>query len=291
VKVLIIGAGGQIGRALVATAPPDARISAPRRSELDLTNPAAIQRVVKAEAPDVVLNAAGYTAVDRAEAEPDLAREVNELGASRLAGAVAAVGARLLHYSTDYVFDGGQRRPYTPDDVPNPLNVYGATKLAGERAVLARLGKQAAVIRTAWVYAVEGHNFLLTMLRRMREGDEVTVVSDQTGTPTSAASAARAGWAIAARSDIHGILHWTDEGTASWFDFAATIGDEARSLGLLRRPAAVRPIATSEYPTAARRPKYSVLDCSGARAATGLTPEHWRVALRRTLEQMLPAEA
>ncbi len=290
-KVLIIGAGGQIGRALIATAPVYARISAPRRSELDLTNPAAIERVVKAESPDVVLNAAGYTAVDRAEAEPDLAREVNELGTGRLAWAVAAVGARLLHYSTDYVFDGTQRRPYTPDDAPTPLNVYGTTKLAGERAALDRLGKQVTVIRTAWVYAAEGNNFLLTVLRRMREGNEVRVVSDQTGAPTSAASAARAAWAIAVRSDIHGILHWTDEGTASWFDFAAAIGDEARSLGLLRGAATVRPIASDEYPTAARRPSYSVLDCSGARAATGLTPDHWRVALRRTLAQMRPLEA
>jgi dTDP-4-dehydrorhamnose reductase len=291
VKVLIIGAGGQIGRALLATAPPSARILAPPRSALDLANPVAVERVVKAEAPDVVLNAAGYTAVDRAETEPDLAREINAVGADRVAAAVAGIGARLLQFSTDYVFDGRQRRPYAPGDAPNPLNVYGATKLAGERAVLARLGSQAAVIRTAWVYAAEGHNFVLTMLQQMREGNEVRVVSDQTGAPTSAISAARAAWAIAPRSDIHGIVHWTDEGTASWFDFAMAIGDEARSLGLLRRAAAVRPIASAEYPTAARRPTYSVLDCSAARDATGLTPEHWQVALRRTMEQMRPPEA
>jgi len=192
----------------------------------------------------------------------------------------------MIHYSTDYVFDGAGRRPYTPRDSPNPLSVYGATKLAGERAVLATLAERAAVIRTAWVYAPEGRNFVLTMLRLMNEQDEVRVVSDQVGTPTAAASAARAAWAIAARSDIHGILHWTDDGTASWFDFAVAILEEGRGLGLLRRGVTVRPITTEDFPTPARRPRYSVLDCSAARAATGLTPEHWRAALQRTLAEI-----
>ena len=285
-KVLIAGASGQIGRALVAAVPPDARISAPSRSDLDLARPATVERAVKAEAPDLVINAAGYTAVDRAEAEPDEAAAVNERGAGLLARAAAGAGARMIHYSTDYVFDGAHQHPYTPADSPNPLSVYGATKLAGERAVLATLGERAAVIRTAWVYAPEGRNFVLTMLRLMNEQDEVRVVSDQIGTPTAAGSAARAAWAIAARSDIHGILHWTDDGTASWFDFAVAILEEGRGLGLLRRDVTVRPITTEGFPTAARRPRYSVLDCSAARAATGLTPEHWRAALRRTLAEI-----
>jgi dTDP-4-dehydrorhamnose reductase len=286
VKVLIAGAGGQIGRALAATAPREVRIAAPARSQLDLTRPDTVERAIEAEAPDLVINAAGYTAVDRAEAEPQEAAAVNDRGAGLLAEVAAAAGARLLHYSTDYVFDGAQRRPYTPGDSPNPLSVYGATKLAGERAVLATLGARAAVIRTAWVYAPEGRNFVLTMLRLMNERDEVGVVSDQIGTPTSAASAARAAWAIAALRDVHGILHWTDDGTATWFDFALAIMQEGRGLGLVRRDVAVRPIATKDYPTSARRPPFSVLDCSGARAATGLTPDHWRTALGRTLAEI-----
>ena len=285
-KVLIAGAGGQIGRALVAAVPPDARISAPSRADLDLTRPATVERAVKAEAPDLVINAAGYTAVDRAEAEPDEAAAVNERGAGLLARAAAGAGARMIHYSTDYVFDGAQRHPYTPGDFPNPLGVYGATKLAGERAVLAALGDRAAIVRTAWVYAPKGRNFVLTMLRLMNEQDEVRVVSDQIGTPTAAASAARAAWAIAARDYVHGILHWTDDGTASWFDFAVAIREEARELGLLSRNVTVRPISTDDYPTPARRPKYSVLDSSGARAATGLTPDHWQAALRRTMAEI-----
>jgi dTDP-4-dehydrorhamnose reductase len=286
VKVLIAGVGGQIGRALVETAPRDARISAPSRAELDLTRPGTVERAMKAEAPDLVINAAGYTAVDRAEAEQDEAAAVNERGAGFLAQAAATAGARMLHYSTDYVFDGAGRRPYTPGDVPNPLSVYGATKLAGERAVLAALGDRAAVIRTAWVYAPKGRNFVLTMLRLMNEQDEVRVVSDQIGTPTAAASAAQVAWAMAARGDVHGIFHWTDDGTASWFDFAVAILKEGRALGLLRRDVTVRPITTEDYPTPARRPRYSVLDCSAARDATGLTPEHWRAALRRTLGEI-----
>lgn len=285
-KVLIAGAEGQIGRALVATAPPDVRVVACGRSRLDLTSRAAVEHIVNVEAPDLVVNAAGYTAVDRAETEPDLARAVNQHGARFLAQAAAAVGARMLHYSTDYVFDGGRRRPYAPSDPPHPLNAYGATKLAGERAVLGILGDRVAVIRTAWIYAPQGRNFLVTMLRRMEETDQLGVVSDQVGAPTTARSAAQAAWAIASMDYIHGILHWTDQGEASWFDFAAAIEEQARALGLLRQAVAVRPISTGEYPAAARRPPYSVLDCSGARLVLGVTPEHWRVALRATMETL-----
>jgi dTDP-4-dehydrorhamnose reductase len=235
--------------------------------------------------PDLVLNAAGYTSVDRAEAEPEAARAVNETGARHLAEAAAEGGARMIHFSTDYVFDGKQERPYAPDDPPNPLNVYGASKLAGERAVLDTLGDRAVVVRTAWVYAATGRNFLVTMLRLLSQREQVTVVSDQIGAPTTAASVALAAWAIAGRPDVHGIAHWTDDGTASWYDFAVAIQDEALETGLLRRAIKVLPIATEKYPTPACRPRYSVLDCSAARAALRLEPDHWRVALRRTLRE------
>jgi dTDP-4-dehydrorhamnose reductase len=231
------------------------------------------------------VNAAGYTAVDRAEAEPDAAHAVNEEGARHLAEAAAEVGARMLHFSTDYVFDGRQGQPYAPGDRPNPLNVYGASKLAGERAVLGTLGERAVVLRTAWVYAATGRNFVRTMLRLLNEPEQVTVVSDQIGTPTSATSVALATWAIAVRPGVHGIAHWTDGGVASWYDFAVAIQGEALQVGLLQRATRILPIPSDAYPTPACRPRYSVLDCSATRLALQQAPEHWRVVLGRILRE------
>jgi dTDP-4-dehydrorhamnose reductase len=285
-RVLITGAEGQIGRALRATTPPGVAVRALGRSQLDLTRQGDIALRVHEFRPDLVVNAAGYTAVDRAEAEPAAAGAVNEEGACHLAEVAAETGARMLHFSTDYVFDGKQGRPYGPGDPPNPLNVYGRSKLAGERAVLDALGDRAVVVRTAWVYAATGRNFLRTMLRLLNEREQVRVVSDQLGTPTSAASVARAAWAIAGHPDLRGIAHWTDDGVASWYDFAVAIQEEALQAGLLGRAAKVVPVATEEYPSPACRPRYSVLDCSAARAALQLVPDHWRVALRRTLGEL-----
>jgi dTDP-4-dehydrorhamnose reductase len=285
-RVLIAGAQGQIGRALAATVPPGSEALALGRAQLDLTRPADVARGVAEFRPDLVVNAAGYTAVDRAEAEPEAARAVNEEGARHLAGAAADVGARMLHLSTDYVFDGRQGRPYAPGDRPNPLNAYGGSKLAGELAVLDTLGAGAVVVRTAWVYAARGRNFLHTMLRLMSEREQLTVVSDQIGTPTSAASVARAAWALADRPDLHGIAHWTDGGVASWYDFAVAIQEEALQAGLLKRASRLLPATSEEYPTPACRPRYSVLDCSATQTALGLVPDHWRVALRRTLREL-----
>ena len=229
-RVLIAGAGGQIGRALAGTASPDSEVRALTRVQLDLTSPAAAMRVVGDFRPDFVMNAAGYTAVDRAEAEPEAAHAVNEAGARNLAEAVARVGSRMLHFSTDYVFDGARARPYAPADPPNPLNAYGMSKLAGERAVLDTLGDQAVVVRTAWVYTATGRNFLRTMLRLLNEPEQISVVSDQVGTPTCARSVALAAWAMAGRPDVHGIAHWTDDGVASWYDFAVATGRRRWSL-------------------------------------------------------------
>jgi dTDP-4-dehydrorhamnose reductase len=284
-RVLIAGAEGQIGRALAATAPPGDEVRSLSRTQLDITRPGEVARGVRDFRPDLVVNAAGYTSVDRAEAEPGAAHAVNEEGARHLAHAAADVGARMLHFSTDYVFDGTQGRPYAPSDPPNPLNVYGVSKLAGERAVLDTLGDRAVVVRTAWVYAATGRNFLGTMLRLLNDREQVTVVSDQIGSPTSAPSVALAAWTIAGRPDVHGIAHWTDGGMASWYDFAVAIQEEALQAGRLTRAAKVLPIATEEYPTPACRPRYSVLDCSAMRVALRMEPDHWRVALRRTLRE------
>jgi dTDP-4-dehydrorhamnose reductase len=212
---------------------------------------------------------------------------INAEGPRHLAEAALAIaGCRVLHISTDYTFDGRSRVPYTPADPTNPLSVYGRTKLAGERAVLGVLGARAVVLRTAWVYAAEGRNFLLTMLRLMRERGAVRVVADQRGTPTSADSIARALWRIAQRPEVAGILHWTDAGEASWYDFAVAIGAEGLAAGLLSKAPLVTPISTAEYPTAAARPASSLLDSRESVARLGMAPAHWRDNLRDTLSRI-----
>jgi dTDP-4-dehydrorhamnose reductase len=198
---------------------------------------------------------------------------------------VRRTGARLVHLSTDFVFDGSSGRPYTPRDRPAPLGVYGRTKLASEQVALG-LGEQAVVVRTAWVYSRHGQNFVRTMLQLMREQDGVGVVSDQVGTPTWARSLAEALWAVAGLPSLHGVLHWTDAGVASWYDFAVAIQEEALAAGLLERAVPVRPLSSREYPTAARRPAYSVLSKGESWAVLGFTPPHWRVNLRLMLQEL-----
>lgn len=279
-KVIVTGAGGQLGRALVAGAPADAAVVALDRAALDIGDAAAVQARIKAERPDIIINAAAYTAVDKAESEPDLACRINADGPRHLAAAALDAGARLAHISTDFVFDGAKSAPYHPDDPVNPLGVYGASKRAGEEAVLG-LMPDALIVRTAWVYGAGGGNFVKTMLRLMRERGRVSVVADQFGTPTHAASLARAIWALAG-AGAAGIHHFTDAGSASWYDFAVAIAEEAQALGLIAAAADVSPIATTDYPTPARRPAFGVLDKRATWAITGV-PRHWRAELRLML--------
>jgi dTDP-4-dehydrorhamnose reductase len=279
-KVLIAGSAGQLGRALQATAPTGATILAPAEADFDILDAQKVRAVVEATRPDLVINAAAYTAVDKAETEADTAEAVNGTAAGTLAAAAAAVGARFAHVSTDFVFDGRAADPIAPDATPAPLGVYGATKLSGERKVAAAHATP-LILRTAWVYAAHGNNFVHTMLRLMRERPEIRVVADQIGTPTHADSLARAIWALDA-AGATGIHHWTDAGVASWYDFAVAIHDDALALGLLERPVAVVPIRTSDYPTPARRPAMSVLDKGSSWAITG-PAAHWRAELRLAL--------
>jgi len=281
VKALVTGAGGQLGRALQATAPAGVDLTALDRAALDIGDAPAVAARVHAIAPDLVINAAAYTAVDKAESDGAAARRINAEAPGHLATAAAAIGARFIHVSTDFVFDGTSGAPYRPDHPTAPLGVYGATKLAGEQAVQAA-HPTALIVRTAWVYGDTGHNFVRTMLRLMAERDEVRVVADQIGTPTYATGLARALWALDA-AGAAGIHHWTDSGAASWYDFAVAIQEEALGLGLLARAVPVVPIATSAYPTPARRPSYSVLDKSAAVALVGGPAPHWRVHLREML--------
>jgi dTDP-4-dehydrorhamnose reductase len=279
-KVLIAGSAGQLGRALQATAPAGVTILAPAEADFDILDAGKVRATVAETRPDLVINAAAYTAVDKAESDSEMAEAVNGIAAGTLAAAAAAVGARVAHVSTDFVFDGRSPDPILPDAEPAPLGVYGATKLSGERQVLAA-HPAPLILRTAWVYAAQGNNFVHTMLRLMRERPEIRVVSDQVGTPTHADSLARAIWALDA-ARLAGIHHWTDAGVASWYDFAVAIHDEALALGLLERPVAVVPIRTSDYPTPARRPAMSVLDKGSSWAVTG-PAAHWRAELRLAL--------
>jgi dTDP-4-dehydrorhamnose reductase len=285
--VLITGASGQVGSALVRSAPLRTELRALSRGELNIGDAAAVKAVVTDFQPQLIINAAAYTAVDKAESEPDLADAINAQAPRYLAMAASVMpGCRLLHISTDYVFNGRGADPYQPGDSVDPLSVYGRSKLDGEHGVLGTLGARATVLRTAWVYAAQGKNFLLTMLRLMRERGAVRVVADQKGTPTAAASIARALWRIAELPQVHGVLHWTDGGVASWYDFASAIAEDALASGLLPKPVTVTPITTADYPTAAHRPANSVLDCRDSIGQLGISPAHWRINLRATLAEI-----
>lgn len=285
-KVFVAGSLGQLGQTLAETAPAAVEIAGGNLPDLDIVDSAALQARFAAEQPDFVVNAAAYTAVDKAESEPGTARRVNVDGARNVAHAARQAGGRVVHLSTDFVFDGRSDRPYRPDDPPAPLSVYGQSKLDGETAVLDATDGDVIVIRTAWLYSRFGHNFVRTMLRLMAERDELSVVADQRGTPTWARSVAATIWAAIAADLPGGRYHWTDGGEASWHEFAAAIYAEARSLGKLDRDVTINPIPTSGYPTPARRPAYSVLDCSATVAALGLEQRDWRENLRRMLAEM-----
>jgi len=281
VKAVITGAGGQVGRALVAAAPPDWALVPLARGDLDLTDADGIRRVIATHAPDLIFNAAAYTAVDRAEGDKAAAYAVNATAVDVLADAARDEGAHFVHISTDFVFDGAATRPYRPGDPRNPLSAYGRSKAAGEDAA----GPDATVVRTSWVYAAQGVNFVNTMLRLMRERDEVRVVADQIGAPTWATALAEKLWALGSRR-MKGMWHCSDGGETSWHGFAEAIRDDALELNLLDRPVPVLPIATADYPTPAHRPRYAVLDCSVTHAALGTAPTPWRANLRQALAEM-----
>lgn len=284
-KVLVLGGGGQVARAVAACAPEGHSVLVKSRLDLDITNESALTSAVEGSGCAWIVNAAAYTAVDRAESEPAAARATNETAVGVMARAAARAGCRLLHLSTDFVFDGTANRAYLPADRPNPLSVYAATKLGGESQALQH-GRDAIVMRTAWVYASAGRNFALTMLRLMRDKSEVRVVADQFGTPSWATGIAGAVWGLIDSSAAAGIYHWTDLGVATWYDFAVAIQDEALTRGLLTRAVPVIPISTADYPTPAKRPVFSVLDSAATRALLPGLGRHWRQNLRMMLDEL-----
>ena len=292
-KVLLTGANGQLGRALLRSVPVDVELIATTRNELDLADPHACRAAVQIHQPDWVLNAGAYTAVDQAEEAAELAEAVNAGAPRAFSEALCASGGKLLQLSTDFVFNGQQSHPYLPDQPRDPLGVYGISKGLGEQAVEEILGcgsdGRSTILRTSWVYGPVCQNFFLTMLRlhrlKVETGEPLRVVADQVGCPTATSGLAAACWAVI-QYQVMGIQHWCDAGVTSWYDFAVAIGELAVAQGLIPQAADVHPISTSDYPTKAQRPAYSLLDCTSTRESLRLRPEHWRNALQTVISHV-----
>jgi len=290
VIALLTGSSGQLGRELRRTLPDDIDLVAPPRSEMDLRDAEKVARTVAQSGAELIINAAAYTAVDRAEDEPELAYAVNGDGPGHLARAMGRQGGRMIQISTDFVFSGESGSPYTPDSPTGPAGVYGASKLEGERQVLAELPKSSVIVRTAWVYSRYGQNFVKTMLRLLTEREQIEVVADQVGSPTWAFGLAQTIWSVASHHETAGIFHWTDAGVASWYDFAVAIRDEARQLGRLKCDCRIEPTTARERGSKAPRPPYSVLDKSSMWNLLGQRSRHWRAQLRSMLQETEYAE-
>jgi len=284
-RVLITGADGQLGTELQNTSPKNFELLALGRDELDIGATQPIADTISQFKPTVVINAAAYTAVDQAEAEPEEAKQINGLAPGYLALTCRKNRALLIHISTDFVFDGLGNTPYKPDSKTSPLGSYGRTKLLGEEKILEELST-ALIVRTSWVYSAYGKNFVKTMLRLMQERDTVRVVEDQIGAPTWARGLAKMLWASLSKDNIRGIYHWSDEGICSWYQFAKAIAEEAVKIGLIKRCAQVEPISSKNYKTLATRPDYSVLDYSSTIRDIGISPLPWRSQLKSMLEDL-----
>jgi dTDP-4-dehydrorhamnose reductase len=298
-RILLTGKNGQVGAELAALLPRLGEVTAFDRDQLDLSKPDLIRRAIRNTRPHVIVNAAAYTLVDQAESEEWEARVINADAPAIMAEEAKRIGAALVHYSTDYIFDGSKNRPYDENDPPNPINVYGKTKLAGEQAIQ-DAGPPHLIFRTAWVYGTRGRNFLLTILRLATEREELRIVRDQFGAPTWSREIAKGTTRILAQlseqgheafSRSSGIYHMTATGKTSWFKFGKAILEEASrtSQGVSWFAAAtgghplvarlVTPVTTEEYPTVARRPAYSVLSNSRLKHVFDSELPHWRVQL------------
>jgi dTDP-4-dehydrorhamnose reductase len=284
--VLVTGARGQLALELLATVPRGLKAWALDRQALDITDAAATEALVAQLRPRWVINCAAYTAVDKAESEPAAARRVNADGARHVAESARRHGARLIHLSTDFVFDGRKASPYQPEDPPLPLNVYGRTKLEGEHAAARATEGDALIVRTAWLYSIHRENFVTTVLRLLHESPELRMVSDQVGSPTSATTLAATLWKLIDVQAPGGCYHCTDAGSASRYEFAVAIRELAECR-LGRRLPPIRAVSAADGQAAARRPAYSALDTTRTSALAG-TPPAWRESLDATLKQLLP---
>jgi dTDP-4-dehydrorhamnose reductase len=282
-KLLLIGADGQVGQELRHALASLGTVIPLTRQQLDLSQGEMLRQRIRALQPQAIINAAAYTAVDQAEKKPNLAQQINGIAPPIMAEIAQELGAWFLHISTDYVFDGTKNTPYLETDPPQPLSIYGKSKLAGEIGIQ-RLGGKNLILRTAWVYGIYGKgNFVKTMLRLGQTREEVRVVADQIGSPTSALDIATA---IANLYQVQatGIYHFTNSGVASWFDFAVAIFEEAKAIGIPLQIKQVIPITTADYPTPATRPTYSVLSGQKISQTLGYYPPHWRHSLRNMLK-------
>lgn len=288
-KVLIAGSEGQLGWELQRTVPSGINILPVSRHQLDIVDQDAVIKNIEGIRPDVIVNCAAYTAVDKAEQEEKQAYLVNAEGAGNLAEAAKRFEARIIQISTDYIFDGEKAGPYTTSDHPNPVNVYGKSKLKGEQIVQEAAGADSLILRTSWVYSSHGNNFVKTMLRLLGEKDQLTVVSDQVGKPTWAKGLAEAVWTLIKLRELNGVYHWADWGETSWHGFAVEIQEQAYRLGHLEKRIPIVPISTSEYPTPATRPLHSVLSTNDTEAALGKKPRKWQDSLGEMLKDFQSA--
>ena len=310
-KVLITGKGGQLAWELEQTKPEKLQLISLSADELDITDQKLVNQSLSLHQPDLVINAAAYTAVDKAETDQETAYAVNDSGSEFLALACKKASIKLIHVSTDFVFDGTKTTPYQTDDKTNPINVYGASKLAGDLKINDILGNQATIIRTAWVYSANGNNFVKTMLRLMSEKEQLGIVYDQVGTPTWAKGLAKMIWSLLEKSSKQQgtsekieplseaplnlsseatLLHWTDAGVCSWYDFAVAIQELAIEKGMLDKAIPVRPIPASAYPTPAKRPSFSVIDKTSAEQQSGCETIHWRKQLSTMMDELAESE-
>ena len=277
-RVVLLGAGGMLGRDLVATTPQGVTLFPATRAQLDITDNVAVASHIVEVRPDLIINAAAYTAVDRAESEPELAFEVNGKASGELGKIAARARIRVVHFSTDYVFDGTAKEPYIEDAPTNPINVYGASKLAGEHA-LRESGAQYLLIRTQWLFGPHGNSFPRTMWERVAKDVPTTVVSDQTGKPTYTVDLAICTWRLA-EAGVEGVIHVANSGCATWYEVARHV------FTLAGKPHLITPCATGDYPMMARRPSYTVLSTVKAEAVLGHRMPDWRSAVERFIRSV-----
>ena len=294
-NVMITGSNGQLGRALIKTKPPFISISPSNKHELNLEKKDSIHKLIEKRKPHWIINCAAYTNVDKAESEKELAYKINSEGPKEIAKVIKNIGGKLLQISTDFVFDGRKNIPYKTFNDKNPINSYGNTKAKGEDHVLNILQESAQVIiiRTSWLMGGEGNNFALKMIDLLKRKNEVNVVCDQIGSPTSTINLANACWEIILKAEVskilqlkYPILHWTNDGVASWYDIAFQIGQISNKIGLIDDCALINPILSKDYPTPAKRPQYSVLDTFSTQSILDIKNNHWSLDLERDLSEI-----
>ena len=288
--IVVTGATGQLGQTLaqlwVESPLPQCQLKVLSRSDLDIAKAGMTDAVLSELKPSVVVNAAAYTQVDRAESDSESAALVNAQAVGAIARWVAANQARLIHISTDFVFDGTSKTPYSPDQQTGPLSAYGSSKLAGEQQIQALANERSAIVRTSWLYSEFGNNFVKTMLRLMGEKEQLSIVNDQIGSPSSTHGLAALIFAMIPQQRYQGIYHWTDGASISWFEFAQEIQGQALQEGLLSRAIPISRTSTIDYPTPARRPAYSVLDRSRALSEFECPTEDWKTQLRLVIKEL-----